>query len=125
MIVCTLKVKFSRDETSSSFVDKNKNFRRNVLSPTFSRSLTLDARENMSHVCLLRRRVVEAQLVEALLYKLEGRGFDFRWCHWNFFCGHNPSGRTMGLGSTQVLTEIRTKNISRGGRGFKFCNLAF
>jgi hypothetical protein len=21
------------------------------------------------------------QLVEALLYKLEGRGFDFRWCH--------------------------------------------
>ena len=25
-----------------------------------------------------------AQLVEALLYKPEGRGFDFRWCHWNF-----------------------------------------
>ena len=25
-----------------------------------------------------------AQLVEALLYKLEGRGFDSRWCHWNF-----------------------------------------
>jgi hypothetical protein len=25
-----------------------------------------------------------AQLVEALRYKLEGRGFDFRWCHWNF-----------------------------------------
>jgi len=23
-------------------------------------------------------------LVEALRYKLEGRGFDFRWCHWNF-----------------------------------------
>ena len=25
-----------------------------------------------------------AQLVEALTYKLEGRGFDSRWCHWNF-----------------------------------------
>ena len=24
------------------------------------------------------------QLVKALRYKLEGRGFDFRWCHWNF-----------------------------------------
>jgi hypothetical protein len=25
-----------------------------------------------------------AQLVEALRYKLGGRGFDSRWCHWNF-----------------------------------------
>ena len=25
-----------------------------------------------------------AQLVEALGYKLEGCGFDSRWCHWNF-----------------------------------------
>jgi hypothetical protein len=25
-----------------------------------------------------------AQLVEALRYKPERRGFDFRWCHWNF-----------------------------------------
>jgi len=25
-----------------------------------------------------------ALLVEALRYKLEGRGFDSRWCHWNF-----------------------------------------
>jgi hypothetical protein len=25
-----------------------------------------------------------AQLVEALSYKPEGRGFDSRWCHWNF-----------------------------------------
>ena len=24
------------------------------------------------------------QLVEALPYKPEGRGFDSRWCHWNF-----------------------------------------
>jgi hypothetical protein len=25
------------------------------------------------------------QLVEALRYRSEGRGFDSRWCHWNFF----------------------------------------
>jgi hypothetical protein len=25
-----------------------------------------------------------AQLVEAMRYKSEGRGFDSRWCHWNF-----------------------------------------
>jgi hypothetical protein len=25
-----------------------------------------------------------AQLVEALRYKSEGRGFDSRWCDWNF-----------------------------------------
>jgi len=27
-----------------------------------------------------------AHLVEALRYKPEGRGFDSRWCHWNFSC---------------------------------------
>jgi hypothetical protein len=25
-----------------------------------------------------------AQLVEALRYKSEGRGFDSRWCHWKY-----------------------------------------
>ena len=25
-----------------------------------------------------------AQLVQTLRYKSEGRGFDSRWCHWNF-----------------------------------------
>ena len=33
--------------------------------------------------CACRGYVV-AQLVEALLYKPEGRGLDFRWVHWNF-----------------------------------------
>jgi len=28
-----------------------------------------------------------AQSVEALRYKLEGCGFDSRWCHWNFSWG--------------------------------------
>ena len=30
------------------------------------------------------QRHAVAQLVEALLYKPEGRGFDSRWCHWIF-----------------------------------------
>ena len=43
-----------------------------------------------------------AQSVEALRYKSESRGFDPRLCHWNF-----SFGRTMALGSTQPLTEMR------------------
>jgi hypothetical protein len=42
-----------------------------------------------------------AQLVEALRYKPEGRGFD--------------SSRTMALASTQPLTEMSTRSISWGG----------
>jgi len=45
-----------------------------------------------------------AQLVEALSYKPEGRGFDSRWCRWKYYW-HNPSGRTMALGSTQPLNR--------------------
>jgi hypothetical protein len=51
------------------------------------------------------------QLVAALRYKLEGRGFDSRWWHW-ISHGLNPSGRTMALGSTQLITETRTRPIS-------------
>ena len=53
------------------------------------------------------------QLVEALRYKPEGRGFDSRWYHWNFSC-HVPSGCIMALGLTQPLTEMSTRNISWG-----------
>ena len=48
-----------------------------------------------------------SQVVEALRYKPEGRGFNSRCCH-------NPSGRTMALGLTQPLTEMSTRNISWG-----------
>jgi hypothetical protein len=50
-----------------------------------------------------------AQLIEALRYKPEGLipdGFIGIY-HW-----HNPSGRTMALGTTQPLTEMSTRNIS-------------
>jgi hypothetical protein len=54
-----------------------------------------------------------AQLVEALRYKPEGRGFDpdgaIGIFHW-----HDPFGRTMALGSTEPLTKISTRNISWG-----------
>jgi len=43
-----------------------------------------------------------AQLVEALRYKPEGRGFDGAI---EIFHGYNPSGRTMALGSTQPLKK--------------------
>jgi hypothetical protein len=52
-----------------------------------------------------------AQLVEALHYEPEGRGFDSRWFHWNFALT-NPSGRTMALGLAQPLTATGTRNIS-------------
>jgi len=36
-------------------------------------------------ICILifNMRHALVQLVEALHYKSEGRGLDFRWCHWN------------------------------------------
>ena len=55
-----------------------------------------------------RQRNGVAQLVEALQYKSEGRGFDLEIpeiCH-----SHN-----MALGSTQPLREMSTRNISWGG----------
>jgi hypothetical protein len=51
-----------------------------------------------------------AQLVEALCYKSEGRGFDSRGVT-GIFHRHNPSGSTMVLGLTQPLTEMSTGNI--------------
>jgi hypothetical protein len=32
----------------------------------------------------IRGTLLVAQLLEALRYRSEGRGFDSRWCHWNF-----------------------------------------
>ena len=60
---------------------------------------------------------VVAQLVEALRYKPEGRGFDSPMVSLEFFHLHNPSDRTMALGSTQPLIEMSTRNISWGGKG--------
>jgi len=48
-----------------------------------------------------------AQLDRALRYKPEGRGFI------RIFLWHNPCGRTRAPRSTQPLTEMFTRNISR------------
>ena len=54
-----------------------------------------------------------AQLVEALRYKSEGRGFDSR-CHWNFFIDIILPAALWALGSTQPVTEMSTRNILCG-----------
>jgi hypothetical protein len=49
-----------------------------------------------------------AQLVETVCYKPEGRGFDSRWCDWNFHW-LNTSGT-----STQHLTEMSARDVCLG-----------
>ena len=51
--------------------------------------------------------------IKALCYKQEGRCFDPSCCQCTFHW-HNPSDRTMALGSTQPLTEMSTRSISWG-----------
>jgi len=38
----------------------------------------------MQYIVLETYQLAVAQLVEALRLKPEGRGFDSRWCYWNF-----------------------------------------
>ena len=51
-------------------------------------------------------------VVKALRCKPAGRGFDSRWCQ-DFSPWHNSAGRTVALGSTQPLTEMSTRWVSR------------
>jgi hypothetical protein len=61
-----------------------------------------------SFFCMVFIVVRAGVVVKALRYKPAGRGFDSRLCHLNFYW-HNPSGRTMALGSTQPLIEMSTR----------------
>jgi hypothetical protein len=63
--------------------------------------------------CFVQLMYHGGAVVEALCFKPEGCGINSRWCNWNFYW-HNPSGRTMALGSTQLLAEMNTRNISGG-----------
>jgi len=40
--------------------------------------------DDISEPALPSRGLRGGAVVEALRYKPEGRGFDSRWCHWNF-----------------------------------------
>jgi len=53
------------------------------------------------------------QSVEVQCYKPEGRGFDSRWCQWNFSLTLSID-RTMALGSTQPRTGMSARNIFWG-----------
>jgi hypothetical protein len=63
---------------------------------------------------LLQRRHAVTMLVEALYYKREGRGIEYRWG--DFFNLPNPSSHTMPLVSSQPLLEMSTRKF-RGGVG--------
>ena len=52
-----------------------------------------------------------AQLVEALRYKPEGRGFDSRWCHWNFSLTQSFGSQ---FGPVVDSASNSTRNISWG-----------
>jgi hypothetical protein len=54
-------------------------------------------------------------MLNALCYKPEGREFQSRRNYIFFFNLPNPFSHTMTLGSTQSLTEMRTKKL-RGGK---------
>jgi len=58
-----------------------------------------------------------AQLVEALHYKPEGRGFDSRMYHWNFYW-HNSSDCTMAPGLYQHHSSWRNLPGHRHGKLF-------
>jgi hypothetical protein len=51
--------------------------------------MVLQARQNydvrlINYIINYKKNIGVAQLVEALRYKPERRGFDSRWCHWSF-----------------------------------------
>jgi hypothetical protein len=56
-----------------------------------------------------------AQLVEALRYKREGRGFDSQLCHWNFSltCFFRPH---YGPGVDSTTKKKSSRNISLGSK---------
>jgi len=59
-----------------------------------------------------------AQLVEALRCKPEGRGFDSRWCHWNY--SSTKSFRSLydpGVDSVSNRNEYQEYFVGGGGKG--------
>jgi hypothetical protein len=64
---------------------------------------------------MLCRGRAGAQLVEAPRYKLEGRGFDSLWCHWNFsFTSFRPH---YGPGVDSAWNRNEYQEYFLGGKG--------
>ena len=53
-------------------------------------------------------------MIEAVIYKPEGRGFDSLLRHRNFFYLRTTSGRNMTLESYQSVTKMSTRKIVWG-----------
>ena len=56
-----------------------------------------------------------AQLVGALRYKPEGRGFDSLWCHWNFSL--TSLGPYYGPGVDSACNRNKYQEYFLGGKG--------
>jgi hypothetical protein len=65
-------------------------------------------------------KVRVAQLVETLCYKLEGRGFDSRWCQWNFSLSKSFRSHS-GLDVTSNRNEYQAYFL--GGKGGRYVGL--
>jgi hypothetical protein len=55
-----------------------------------------------------------AQLVETLRYKPEGRGFDSRWCHWDFTLTQSFRPRC-GFGIDSAFNSNKNQEYFLGG----------
>jgi len=64
-----------------------------------------------------RGTLLVAQLVEALRYKSEGRGFDPRWCHWNFFIDIILPAALWHLGVDSASNRNEYQEYFLGGKG--------
>jgi hypothetical protein len=72
------KVYVKRDYTSRDYIWHH------ALELCYQEDLDGTYHINSKVMCIGWGTLLVAQLVEALRYKSEGRGFDSRWCHWNF-----------------------------------------
>ena len=78
--------------------------KKTVLCRSQLRCVVIRVLDKTSEITVSKDAYSVAQLVAALPYKAEGRGFDSRWGRCIFYW-FNPSGITVALGSTQLLIE--------------------
>jgi hypothetical protein len=52
-----------------------------------------------------------ARLVDALRYKPEGRGFDYRWCHWNFLLTYKSADKSLARPGRKQATATEDFDV--------------